>query len=140
MKRCPASENVITTYRLRRAGATIAAAFVLLVVFLAWRDHREAVRMRAVAANTAKAQELKAGLDRRFTVGTSEAQVLEALRREYPDFLTFPSSVETAYSVPVGNEPSDVWYCGSTSAYVRMLFRAGRLIRTEIERWSGDCL
>jgi hypothetical protein len=128
------------TYRLRRAGIAIAVAFVLVGAFLGWRDHSEDVRVRTVAANTAKAQELKAALARRFTVGTSEAEVLEVLRREHPNFLTFPTSVETAYAVPVGNEPSNVWYCGSTTAYVRVLFRAGQLVRTEIERWSTDCL
>jgi hypothetical protein len=121
-----------------RAKAAIAVTLILLAY--GWRHYRESVRLGAVAQNTSKAQKLKNEIDKRFAVGTSETEVLDFLRKEHPDFITWPSGAPTEYGVSVGQEPSNVWYCGSFTAYVRLRCEDRRLVRTEITRWSSDCL
>jgi len=135
--------HVLRTYMPRvsgRATVGIVAAVLLIAALMGWRHHRADIRLRAVAENTAKGEELKEALDRRFPIGASEAEVLDFLQRAHPDFRTFPSTARTEYWVPVGIEPSNVWYCRSTTAYVVLRFEARQLVRSEIGRWSADCL
>lgn len=125
----------------RRAKGVTAFAIILVLAAAWWasQQRRETVRLRVVAANDAKAQELMRDIDRRFAVGTSETQILEFLRREHPDYGTVPSGTRTEYWVPIGQEPSNVWYCGSFMAYVSLECVGGRFSRTRITRWSNDC-
>jgi hypothetical protein len=131
----------MTFFRVRlswRGKAGIAVTIFLLAY--GWRQYRESVRIRAVAENTIRAQTLKREIDRRFPSGTLESEVLDFLRKEHPDFVTWPSGNRTEYGVPVAEEPSNVWYCGSFTAYVRLRCEDRRLVLTEITRWSNDCL
>jgi hypothetical protein len=121
-----------------RAKAAIAVAIILLAY--GWRHYRESVRLGAVAENTIKAQKLKSEIDKRFPVGTSESEILDFLRKEHPDFITWPSGAWMEYGVSVGQEPSNVWYCASFTAYVSLRCEDRRLVRTAISRWSLDCL
>jgi hypothetical protein len=120
------------------AKAAIAVAIILSAY--GWRHYRESVRLGAVAENTIKAQKLQSEIDKRVPAGTSESEVLDFLRKEHPSFITWPSGVRTDYGVSVGHEPSNVWYCGSFTAYVTLHCEDRRLVRTEIARWSSDCL
>jgi hypothetical protein len=66
-----------------------------------------------VAANTAKAETLKSAIDGRFPPGALETDVVEALKSEHAGYVTWPASNWTEYGLAVGDEPSDVWFCGS---------------------------
>jgi hypothetical protein len=61
---------------------------------------------------------------------------VEALNSEYPGHVTWPASNWTEYGLPVGDEPSDVWYCGSWTHGVKLRFESGRLVSTLVERRS----
>ena len=93
-----------------------------------------------MAANTAKAETLKGAIDRRFLTGALESDVVEALKSEYPGHVAWRASNWTEYGLPVGDEPSDVWYCGSRTRGVKLRFESGRLVSTVVERWSNDCM
>jgi hypothetical protein len=129
----------------RRRGLLIAvtALAVLLITIGIWERHarRQAVAMRqAVAENTARAEKLTIAIDQRFRPGALESDVVSALKRDYPGYVVSPSGSATEYGLAVGQEPSDVWYCGSWTRGVKLRFESGRLVSTSIERWSVDCL
>lgn len=115
----------------------LTAFIVVLVAIGLWR--RQA-RLQAVAANTAKAETLKRTLDRRFPLGALETDVVAALKSGHPGYVTWAASNWTEYGLAVGDEPSDVWFCGSWTRGVKLRFESGRLASTSVERWSGDCL
>jgi len=112
---------------------------VILAVGLGWQ-RRENHRLRVAAENTRKAQELKSAIDRRFPVGTSEADVATFLQNQHSGYTRFQSGNRTEYRLPVGDEPSDEWYCGSWTRGVKLRFESGRLVLTNVDRWSADCI
>jgi hypothetical protein len=124
----------------RRRWALLIAlgAFALLLVLVGLTTRN--ARLRAVAENTAKAEELKLLLDQRFPAGTLESDFVPVLKREYPNYVAWPATGSAEYGLPVGDEPSDVWYCGSWSRGVTLRFESGRLVSTSVTRWSADCL
>jgi hypothetical protein len=123
--------------RWRRALLVAAVLAVVLVVIGVGLAHRSD---RAVAENAARAERLKVAIDRRFPPGTSEASVVPALKRDYPGHVVWPGAKATEYVVPVGDEPSDVWYCGSWTRGVKLRFESRRLVSTAVERWSTNCM
>ena len=104
------------------------------------RQRSEAIRAQAVENNNVKANQLKAEIDRRIAMGAAEAEVVAFLRARHPNHISFLAGRRNEYFVPVGSEPSNVWYCGSIQAGVMLRCEGGRLINTEIARWSNDCL
>jgi hypothetical protein len=126
--------------RQSRWWTALGIAVVILVGALVWRQGREDARLRVVAENTQKAQALKAQIDMRFPIGTSESLVAAFLEKEHSGYTQWPATSRTEYGVPVGDEPSEVWYCGSWTRGVRLRFESGQLVGTAIERWSADCL
>lgn len=122
--------------RWRLLSVLMTVALLLATIGL---DRRH-TRLQAVAENTAKAETLKVVLDRRFPAGTLESDLVPILREEYPNHVMSPATGSTEYGLPVGDEPSDVWYCGSWTRGVRLRFEAGRLASIRVERWSVDCL
>jgi hypothetical protein len=123
--------------RIRIAAILVVIAAVLSG--LAWQ-HRERVRLQIVAENARKAEALKSALDARFPVGTPESDVVAVLDKERPGYARAPGGSWVDYAVPVGTEPSDVWYCGSWTRGVMLHFESGRLVRSTVTRWSVDCL
>jgi hypothetical protein len=83
--------------------------------------------------------QIKREIDQRFPLGTPQAAIVEFLRTEHPSFQTMTGS-QTEYWIPVGREPSGVWYCGSFTAYVALECAGARLSGTRITRWSADCV
>jgi hypothetical protein len=127
--------------RARRRVFLIAlTTLAVVLVAIELGRHQARLQARAVAANTAKAETLKGAIDRRFLPGALESHVVEALKSEYPGHVTWPASNWTEYGLPVGDEPSDVWYCGSWTRGVKLRFESGRLVSTVVERWSNDCM
>jgi|SRR6185503_7303092 len=126
------------TRRWRFSAAVIAV--VALTVGFSWWQYRERLRVRVVAENTTKAQELKSAIDGQFPSGSAESVVVTFLQKAHPGYVRWPAGNWTEYGLPVGNEPSDVWYCGSWTRGVKLRFESGRLVRTAVERWSFDCL
>ena len=125
---------------MRRSRIFLIALTALAVLLIAIGLGRRPARLRAVAANTAKAETLKGAIDRRFLPGALESDVVAALKSEYPGHVTWPASNWTEYGLPVGDESSDVWYCGSWTRGVKLRFESGRLVSTVVERWSNDCM
>lgn len=123
-----------------RAKALIVALILAAGLLYVSRQRDEAIRMVAVEANNAKALELQNEIARRFAIGTPESQIVEFMRKEHPGYQTMTLGDRTEYWVPIGKEPSGVWYCGSFTAYVAVECAGARLTRTRIARWSADCL
>ena len=123
-----------------RAKAIAVALILLSGLAYVYKQRNEGFRLRAVEANNVKAHQLKAEIDRRFAIGTSEAKVVTFLRAAHPDHRIFPGANRNEFFAPVGFEPSNVWFCGSFQAGVMLRCHDGRLISTEITRWSADCL
>jgi hypothetical protein len=69
-----------------RSWTALGIAVVILVGALAWRQGREDARLRVVAENTHKAQALKAQIDMRFPIGTSESLVAAFLEKEHSGY------------------------------------------------------
>ena len=124
--------------RLWSTGALIVIG--LISIGYVWHESRESVRLRVVSENSSKARELKEQIDQQFPVGTVEAEVLGFLRREHPAYTTSTSAAQTGYGIPVGQEPSEFWGCGRSTAGVMLQIEGGKLAHTEIARWSTDCL
>jgi hypothetical protein len=127
----------------------VATAFVLAVLAIVWQQAAEGIRRRAVAENirrravaenTTKALQLKVLIDRRFPLGSAESQVVRFLQQEHPEHVSWPATTSSEYRVPVGEEPSDVWYCGSWTRGVRLRFESGKLAQSVVDRWSVNCL
>ena len=95
---------------------------------------------QAIAQNTVRAEKLKIAIDQRLPPGTLESDVVSALKRDHPGYVVWPGTIATEYVLPVGDEPSDVWYCGSWTRGVKLRFESGRLVSTSVERWSTHCL
>jgi hypothetical protein len=124
-----------------RRAALVAA--VLLLTANCYAGKNEAERLRIVAQNTARAEGLQRQIDRRFPPGAAEGDVLAFIRAEHPGTMgpNFGGGTNSSsYMIPVGREPSSVWYCGSFTAYLRLFFENKQLVRSEITRWSADCL
>ena len=123
----------------RRRGLLIAltALAVVLITSGIWGHH---ARRQAVAQNTVRAEKLKSVIDQRLPPGTLESDAVSALKRDYPGYVVWPGANAIEYALPVGDEPSDVWYCGSWTRGVKLRFESGRLVSTSVERWSLDCL
>ena len=121
-----------------RAQLVVGALFVLLVLgYLADspRRHQRNEDVRRVL--NAKAQALKAEIDRSFPVGTSQADIIEFLRKQPTQWR---DETDDGYWLSIGSGPSGVWYCGSMDVGIRATFERGRLITTEVGTWSLDCL
>ena len=129
-------------WRQWRWRLTALAVALVLISGLAYvsRQHSEARRMEIVEANNVKALAMKAAIEHRFPLGTPESQIVEFLRKEHPNFQTMGTPVKSEYWVPVGKEPSGVWYCGSFTAYVALEFSGERFAGAQLTRWSADCL
>lgn len=123
----------------RRWALLIALGTFALLLVLVGLTTRNA-RLRAVAENTATAEELELLLDQRFAAGTLESDFVPVLKREYPNYVAWPGMGSAEYALPVGDEPSDVWYCGSWSRGVKLRFESGRLVSASVTRSSVDCL
>jgi hypothetical protein len=95
--------------------------------------------LAAVALNDEKARTLIEHLQQQLRTGNSEAEVVAYLKSNHPQYSTFPGGIKTSYAIPVGTEPSTVWYCGSFTAYVELVVESGALSRFDTMRWSNDC-
>jgi hypothetical protein len=126
-------------WRWRVKALTVALVLISGLAYVG-RQRSEAHRMQVVEINNVKALQVKADIERRFAIGTAEAELVEFLRNEYRGFQTMHIGGQTEYWVPIGREPSGVWYCGSFTAYVAFEFVGARLTGTRITRWSADCL
>ena len=123
----------------RRRSLLVAVTALAVVLITIWIGRRHA-RLQFVAENTTKAEKLKIAIDRRLAPGALESDVVPVLKRHYPGYTEWPGANATEYGLPVGDEPSDVWYCGSWTRGVKLRFESGRLVSTSVERWSLDCL
>jgi hypothetical protein len=126
----------------RRTGAIVVVVTIGVgwPAYALWSRHAEATRLAAVALNDEKARTLTAHLRQQLRTGSSEAEVVAYLTSNHPQYLTFPAHTKTSYAIPVGSEPSAVWYCGSFTAYVELVVESGGLSRFDTMRWSNDCL
>ncbi len=125
---------------MRRRWHLLVALTALAAVLVTIGIGRRQARRQAVAENTAKTEKMKIAIDQRFAPGALESDVVPVLKRDYPGYAAWAGATASEYSLPVGDEPSDVWYCGSWTRGVKLRFEAGRLVSTSVERWSFDCL
>jgi hypothetical protein len=95
----------------------------------------------------AKAHALKDQIDARFTVGSSQTEVLAALKKTYEGRFIYTGLVEgfgppgLHYRIVVAEQPSGVWFCdGSASVAVSADFNAGQFVGTKIEVIPHGCL
>jgi hypothetical protein len=130
----------ISTSRRSSFLRLAAVALTAWVAYGAWSRHAESQRLEAVAKNDAAAAILIESLRARLPSGSREADVLQFLRTNYPQYSTFPTSKQTRYAISVGEEPSAFWYCGSFTAYVTVVVESGILSHVDTWRWSDNCL
>ena len=123
--------------RMNRKTKVAAAAGLILIAaarYLAVRHHHDDEIRRQTHV---RAQRFKDEVGRAFAAGASQPDVIHFLRDRRLGF--YSEGWDEVY-LSVGQEPSDVWYCGPMEVGVGVTFKRQRLVQTVVSTWGLNCL